>query len=83
MNIDIPKAEEMRLRRRVQDTGRNLERSRRAIGPNNFGGYRIVDRYLNQIVGGEKFDLGVDDVERWLRQQGGFSYKRFGLKKLI
>lgn len=83
MNNEMPKAVEMRLRRRVQDTGRSLERSRRAIGPDNLGGFRIVDRYLNQIVAGEKFDLDVADVEHWLRQQGGFSFSKFGLKKLI
>lgn len=83
MKIVLPKAAEMRLRRRVKSTGHTLQQSRRAISPDNFGGYRIIDPYLNLTVAGEKFDLNADDVEEWLCQLGGWTVKLFAQKSSI
>jgi len=32
------------------------------------GGYMIVDLYSNSLVAGQRFDLGLDDVEWWLAE---------------
>jgi hypothetical protein len=61
---------EQRLRRLAQREGFALQKSRRRItfplNINDFGGYRRIDPYTSGIVFGSRFELDLDDVERFL-----------------
>jgi hypothetical protein len=37
--------------------------------PANYGGWQIIDANLNSIEAGERFDLSLEDVERWLANE--------------
>jgi hypothetical protein len=65
MNMDVPKAEDLRLRRLARRKGYALRRSFAPLSHDNYGGYRIVAPG-NWIAAGEKFDLDPEAVERWL-----------------
>jgi hypothetical protein len=54
-----------RLRRLARRHGYVLQRSRRGISSDNFGGYMIVDPDINACVAGSRFDLEPLDVEDW------------------
>ncbi len=62
------RAREARLRRRAARHGLTIRKSRRrgAFHANGFGGYMIIDASTNGVVGGARFDLDLDDVERSL-----------------
>jgi hypothetical protein len=58
---------EQRARRRLKPFGYFLRKSR-FRNPElvaYYGGYRIVSEN-NVVVAGERFDLTLDDVERWM-----------------
>lgn len=60
---------ENRVRARAARRGYMVRKSRAAPDYiDNRGGYQIVDANTNAIVGGEKFDLTIDDVEKWLEE---------------
>jgi hypothetical protein len=60
-------AREARLRRALARQGFTLHKSRWRLGSiDNFGGYQIINPYVNGIVAGSRFDLSLDDVEEWL-----------------
>lgn len=62
-------AREARLRRLARGQGYALHRSRWHRGSiDNYGEFRVVDRDRNLIVAGERFDMTLDDVERWLAE---------------
>lgn len=63
-------ARESRARRLAQRQGYVLCKSRLRgdTHADDFGGWRIVDGHGNWIVAGAKFDLDLDDVERWLAE---------------
>lgn len=57
------KALEQRARRKARDVGLVAIKSRKGVGSvANFGGFRIVDPFLNLIEAGERFDLTAEDV---------------------
>ena len=61
------KAREMRLRRMAARQGMGIHKSRvREPNLDNFGGYMLYDLDGNYVVAGARFDLDLDDVERWL-----------------
>lgn len=63
------KVQENRLRRWADRLGLALKKSRaKMLHINDRGEYRIVDPYKNRIVAGERFDMGLDEVESFLRE---------------
>ena len=47
--------------------GYALQKSRVRIGNcDDYGGYRIIDPYWNCIIAGEKFNLSLEDVEKFI-----------------
>jgi hypothetical protein len=66
-NESIDKARENRIRRRAQRLGFALRKSRaRYLHMDDFGEYQLIDPDRTAIVWGEKFDLSLEDVERYL-----------------
>lgn len=57
---------ESRLRKMLIREGFGLRKSRSAYSGDNLGGYRIVELHNNSIVAGERFDLSLDDVKKFL-----------------
>jgi hypothetical protein len=58
---------ERRLRRQAKGMGFILSKSKIGVGTiDNMGLYRIVDVQMNTIEAGEKYDLTLDDVEKFL-----------------
>ena len=63
------KNRERRLRRALEKQGYYLVKSRvRTWHENDFGMYMIADRHNNICVAGERFDLSLDDVERFVNE---------------
>jgi len=60
------KVRESRARRELQKDGFILRKSRiRNTNCDDYGGYRIVNAYTNGVEVGERFDLDLDDVEKF------------------
>jgi hypothetical protein len=60
-------AREQRVRRSLKRIGYRLHKSRCRLGSiDNFGGYRIIDSDTNFVVLGVRYELTLDDVERWV-----------------
>ena len=61
---------ESTIRSRVRAAGYRLRKSRKAIDPDNLGGYMIV--YLNGmkgvVVAGSSYELSLEDVNNWLNE---------------
>jgi hypothetical protein len=56
-------------RREARRQGCALRKSRiQTPNLDNHGGWMIIDPWQNAIVAGERFDLDLDDVERWLAE---------------
>ena len=58
---------ERMLRRKLQKQGYALCKSK-AQDINNLGGYMIIDAFRNVIEAGERYDLSLDDVERFINE---------------
>ena len=54
------------LRRKAQEAGYAIHKSRKAISPDNLGGYMIVDTSINAVVAGSNYELDLDAVEELL-----------------
>lgn len=62
---------EVQVRRRLKILGYRLVKSRvKNININNHGGYMIIDNSSNAIISGSKYDLTLENVERFLRDEG-------------
>jgi hypothetical protein len=62
------KAREQRVRNAVERQGYVLRKDRaRSWNVDHYGGFMIIDPYLNAVIAGERFDLDLDDVENWLK----------------
>jgi len=60
------KTREQRARRKLSKDGLILRKSRvRNWHGDDFGGYMIIEARYNYIVAGEKFNLDLEDVERY------------------
>jgi len=69
-NSNAEKSRENRFRRQLVKQGYVLRKSRvRNINYNDLGGYRIVDLYRNFVVDGIRFELSLDDVEEFLKEE--------------
>ena len=56
-----------RLRLQATGAGYMIRKDRaQAFSMDHQGGYRLVDADRNAIVAGERFDLDLDDLEKWL-----------------
>lgn len=64
--MTVNKNREQRLRRALNKCGYALRKSRKAISPDNLGGYMIVDLQTTGVVDGSRFELNLDDIQAWL-----------------
>lgn len=63
------KSIENRLRRQLSKEGYMLRKSRtRNWNIDDYGEYMITDPYTNMIVAGSRFDLSLEDVERFVNE---------------
>ncbi len=75
MNVQRTEAEkealrERRYRRTLAGMGLALRKSRaRYQKPGDMLGFMIIDGRSNSVVYGQDFDLGLDDVERFIRER--------------
>ena len=60
------KSLENKLRSQLKKEGFVLIKSRTAHSVDNNGSYRIVDMYTNVVQAGERFDLSLEDVQKWI-----------------
>jgi hypothetical protein len=68
MSLDMTtdRRREDQVRHRLDRLGYALRKDRaRSWSIDHQGGYRIVDPNRNWIVGGERFDLEIEDCEEW------------------
>ncbi len=60
---------ERRLRRQLSKHDYVLQKSRvRTPNPDNQGGYMIIDLYRNVCISGPKFELTLEDVEDFVKE---------------
>ena len=60
------KRRENKVRRQLAKEGYTLRKSRtQHTHAGDWGGYMIVDTFFNRIEAGERFDLDLEDVERF------------------
>ena len=59
---------EQKLRRALNKHGYSLHKSRKPFGPNNLGGYMIVDTSGNYVCAGSNFELEPSDVADWIHE---------------
>ena len=63
------KSRETKARRKLAKMGYSLHKSRaRTITADNCGGYRIVRDYANAIEAGERYDLTLEEVEKFIAE---------------
>jgi hypothetical protein len=63
----VDPSRESRLRALARRRGLVVRKDRaRSSNIDHYGGYMLVDEYTNFIVGGQRFDLTIDDLEDWL-----------------
>lgn len=63
------RAREARARRKARAQGLVLRKSRiRNRNVDNWGGYMLVDAQGNYVVRGERWNLDLDDVEKFLSE---------------
>lgn len=63
------KSTENRLRRKLANQGYTLHKDRaRTWSCDHQGGYMIVEAHYNRIEAGEKFDMFLEDVERFVNE---------------
>ena len=59
------------VRRRLKILGYRLVKSRvKKININNHGGYMIIEISSNTVISGSKYELTLEDVMRFLRDEG-------------
>ena len=64
------KQREQRARTMLKRAGESLVKSKsNKINIDNMGGYRIVDMQSNIVSAGEKVDLSLEEVERYIREE--------------
>ncbi len=74
------KSREDRARRELRKQGFRLKKSRtngfvyrngvyQGQNADDHGGYTIIEASTNLIVAGERFDLSLEDVERWAKEK--------------
>ena len=67
---DNEKVREARVRRVARRQGFIIRKSRiRNMSSDDQGGYRIVEARNNLIAAGEKFDLSLEDIEKFVADE--------------
>ncbi len=67
-----PAAIEARARRAARRFGYIIKKSRsRTESLDNFGGYMLVDPYINGVVDGLRFDLSAEDIIEFCTESAG------------
>ena len=64
--MENTKNQENKLRRALAAHGYALRKSRGFTGPDNLGGYMIVDLHTNGTVAGTRYEMTLDDVAEFL-----------------
>ena len=59
---------ESTIRSRVRAAGYRLRKSRKAIDPDNLGGYMITHTSSDVVVAGSVYELSLEDVNDWLNE---------------
>ena len=59
---------ESTIRRALKKAGYDLHKSRAGFSVDNLCGYMIVDSSTHIIEAGGRFDLSLEDVERFLKE---------------
>lgn len=60
----------VRLRRKLNKLGYTMMKMNcKRDSIDNFGGYAIIDTEYNAIVRGTRFDLDLDDVEKFISDE--------------
>jgi hypothetical protein len=67
------KNRENRLRRLAKKQYYEIKKSRANYSGDNLGGYQIINGFSNAIEAGEKFDLSLDDIEKFLNEDKAVS----------
>jgi len=62
------KSLEQKLRREAKRQGYAMHKSRASYSGDNQDGYMIAD-LNNNIVAGEKYNLSLEDVEKFLKEE--------------
>jgi|AGTN01.3.fsa_nt_gi hypothetical protein len=66
------KVRENRLRRQAKRLGFIIEKSRGKLWSiDNHLGYMVRDSYSGNIVTGERYNLSLDEVDKWLNDTEG------------
>ena len=74
------KTRENRARRKLRKMGYALQKCRNRADRYHYGQYRIIEINTNAIVTGERFDMSLGDVERFIedwRMRGKLNGKKF------
>lgn len=58
---------EQSLRRILKAAGYMMRKSHTPISPDNLDGYMIVDMSRNTVAAGSRFELTLEDVQKWAR----------------
>jgi hypothetical protein len=53
------------IRRNLRKQGFIIKQSRRALSSDNQGEFMVLDAERNYIVAGERYDMSLDDLEKW------------------
>ena len=61
------KTQEARVRRLAARYGYRLRKARWTVGANNAGAYMLRFIRSNRCVLGARYDVTLDEIERWLR----------------
>lgn len=60
---------EERLRRLARESGFDFLRSRKKEGPDNLGGFRLIEMQTGAVIAGPLFQLSLQDVARELQRR--------------
>lgn len=64
------KALEQKLRRELKKLGYSLHKSRKAVGPDNYGEYMVVNISGNYAIGGSwRYNLSLEDIAELLEEE--------------
>lgn len=65
----LEKSRENKLRRQLRKQGYLLQKKIEKNNPHQSGCYRIVNMYTNFIETSEKYDMDIEDVERFVNEE--------------
>ncbi len=68
MKSEIERKKEKHLRKKLDKQGVILRKSRNTEKPNadDLGGYMLIDKTTNTVVAGSRWELTLEDIERFV-----------------